>query len=481
VHFAVTLQAKIHATLINLQGNRLAMNYLILTSAGLDALLANPIAAGTVVHVNGTLAQADGVARLRAAGAQVHLLARDIAIGDEAGLVSAARALGQQGVVWLESGASAVQQQMSPRRPGETLSRAVRRAGRFLGRNFGAPKSLMIVPYLGYGNAGVLRVSGRVLDERTFQPQGLDDSAWRNAEALYRRLESDQVRGVTVRARFDGMEQETVSDQGGYFHLEMALPEALARGGWHTVDLELPQAGAGAPVRASAQVLVPPPSAQFGVISDIDDTILWTNVTNKINMAMMLARSNPHTRKPFKGVAAFYRALEQGACGNADNPVFYVSSSPWHLFDPLVDFMRLQGIPRGPLMLRELSLRTIFNQQASRAHKLGRIEAIMAAYPALPFVLIGDSGERDPEIYAEILRRRPQSVRAIYIRNVNPDPSRIDALDQLAEQVSESGAQLVLASDSVAAATHAAAAGLIRIEALEQVRADKKKEEAARQ
>jgi phosphatidate phosphatase APP1 len=89
-------------------------------------------------------------------------------------------------------------------------------------------------------------------------------------------------------------------------------------------------------------------------------------------------------------------------------------------------------------------------------------------------VLIGDSGERDPEIYAEVLRRHPQSVKVIYIRNVNPDPARIEALDLLAERVAASGAQLVLTSDSAAAAAHAVSEGLIAAEALAAVREEKR-------
>jgi phosphatidate phosphatase APP1 len=96
-----------------------------------------------------------------------------------------------------------------------------------------------------------------------------------------------------------GENRDTVTDQGGYFSLELAPTEPLS-GGCHTVALELPDSrGAdGQPVRESAEVLVPAATARFGIISDIDDTILWTNVTNKLNMALMLAQSNAHTRKP---------------------------------------------------------------------------------------------------------------------------------------------------------------------------------------
>jgi phosphatidate phosphatase APP1 len=96
----------------------------------------------------------------------------------------------------------------------------------------------------------------------------------------------------------------------------------------------------------------------------------------------------------------------------------------------------------------------------------------------MQFVLIGDSGERDPEIYTEIVRRHPKQVRMIYIRNVNPDPARIDALDRLIEEVSQTGVQLVLSPDSVFAASHAAAEGLIQVDKLGTVRVDKEQDDA---
>jgi phosphatidate phosphatase APP1 len=206
---------------------------------------------------------------------------------------------------------------------------------------------------------------------------------------------------------------------------------------------------------------------------------VWTNVTNKLRMLLMLTRSNAYTRKPFKGVAALYRALRDGAGGDEGNPVFYVSSSPWNLYTPLVEFMRVQGIPRGPLFLKDFGDHTIFASRDHHTHKLASIEQILETYPHLPFILIGDSGEQDPEIYSEVVKRYPDRIRVIYIRNVNPDPSRIEAIDRLVEDVGRSGAQLVLAPDSVFAATHAAAKGLIVPTAVDDVRVDKREDEAA--
>jgi len=326
-----------------------------------------------------------------------------------------------------------------------------------------AERQVMLLPYLGYGNAQRLWLRGRVLAERAFAEQHPADSSWRNAAALYRRLESDEVAGATVLAHFAGQSWRSVTDSGGYFAFELDVMEAPAAG-WLDVRISLPDTTP--PLQAAAPVLVPDAGARFAIVSDLDDTVIWTNVINKLNMAWMLARSNLHTRQPFPGVAQFYQALHAGI-----NPLFYVSSSPWHLHDALAGFLRLRGLPPGPLLLRALGIKQLLNLGPEADHKLDRIEALFAAYPQLSFVLIGDSGERDPEIYAELVQRRPGRVRVIYISNVDPDPRRSQALSRLAEQTAAAGVELVVVADSGDAAAHAAAAGLIAPEAVAGVRA----------
>src|SRR6185503_942126 len=106
-------------------------------------------------------------------------------------------------------------------------------------------------------------------------------------------------------------------------------------------------------------------------------------------------------------------------------------------------------------------------------HKTMAIEDILTTYPALRFILIGDSGEQDPEIYTAILSRFPERLRVIYIRSVDRSPTRLQAIETLVEKVSSTGCQLVLAPDSEFAAAHAAAEGLIPAAELARVRTDK--------
>ena len=174
--------------------------------------------------------------------------------------------------------------------------------------------------------------------------------------------------------------------------------------------------------------MIPPATAKFGVISDIDDTVVLSNVINKSKLLLTVALLNERTRVPFEGVASFYRALQEGVSGSENNPIFYVSKSPWNLYTLLVEFFGIHGIPKGPLFLRDVAI----NQPSPKDHhKMSRIESILNTYPDLPFVLIGDSGEQDPEIYRDLVKAFPDRIRAIYIRSVDPDASRIEAIDKL--------------------------------------------------
>ena len=315
----------------------------------------------------------------------------------------------------------------------------------------------IILPYLGYGTPGKLALCGRVLQDEGFRPARDAERRWRNLVEFVKRLESDEIAGARLRATMGGRAVETVSDSEGYFRVEMEVPALPA--GWHEIKLQLLDL----PAEETGRVLVPPADAEFGVVSDLDDTVIQSDVTRKVRMLVKLALSNARTRKPFEGVAAFYRALHRDR-----NPFFYVSKSPHNLYSPLVEFLQHQQLPAGPLLLRDYGLR------ASKDHKARAIENILATYPALRFILVGDSGEQDPEIYADILGRFPGRIRVIYIRSVDRSAARLKAIERLVAQVAPTGCQLVLAQDSEFAAAHAAAEGLIPAAELSKVRTDKK-------
>lgn len=456
------------------------MTYLILTRHGFEQW---PRRAGENIVVNRDLLSTAEIEALRAEGIVVRVLPRRLPPGDLGAVRQALKSLpgAPQESVWVEAAPAEPPEETRPANPPgyrPSSSRWPRHVLDRLKRVTAIGATPVVIPYMGFGTGERFFIQGRVLKDEGFSTPHPELSPWRNFVEFSKHIGSDEIPGARLLARFGGLEQEIVTDSGGYFSAELALPQPVAQAGWHNVEMTLlsprPRNG-GRPT--PARVLVPPATARFGVISDIDDTVLWSNVTNKLRMLTMLAVRNAHTRKPFKGVSAFYAALRDGVGGDEGNPLFYVSSSPWHLYTPLVDFFQAQRIPLGPLMLKQLRLRTMFGSGRHHAHKLDNIERIMNTYPHLPFILIGDSGQKDPEIYREVVARHPGRVKVIYIRNVNPDPERIDALDQLIEEVQDSGAHLVLAPDSEYAAAHAAAEGLIRPLEVRAVRVEKRAEE----
>ncbi len=336
--------------------------------------------------------------------------------------------------------------------------------------------AVRIDAYRGFGNAERLYLRGRVLRGSAIPAAGESDHAVVNLANMIQRFESDELAGARVLARFAGGAGEAVSDEEGYFELELRPSAPLDRGTlWHEVALELPdhRRSDGSTVRAMGHVLVAPPESDFGVISDLDDTVVRTDVTSPVRMARTVFLGNARTRIPFPGVPSFYRALQRGN-GRADfNPVFYVSSSPWNLYDLLTEFLTLQKIPLGPLMLRDWGVSPEEGVPSGHGrHKLGAIRRIMEMYPRLPFVLLGDSGQEDPEIYHRVVHDYPSRILAVYIRNVHPAPDRAAAVRRLAGEVERAGSTLLLTDDTLAAADHAASRGWIPAEAVAEVRAE---------
>jgi phosphatidate phosphatase APP1 len=201
------------------------------------------------------------------------------------------------------------------------------------------------------------------------------------------------------------------------------------------------------------------------VISDIDDTVVQTGSDHLLRIAGNTLLGNARTRLPFNGASAFYRALYRGVltAGGEGNPLFFVSGSPWNLYDLFLDFFNLHEIPGGPLIfLRDWGLaENDFFPSHTRQYKLGWCRLIMDLYRDLPFILVGDSGQMDPEIYQELVDLYPGRIRAIYIRSVSRRRGRVAAIQMLAEKTARDGSQLVLAENTQSLVAHARSQGWI--------------------
>ncbi|HEY9655438.1 MAG TPA: phosphatase domain-containing protein, partial [Crinalium sp.] len=328
-----------------------------------------------------------------------------------------------------------------------------------------AEDPLCIMPYRGYGTPKRLSLKARVLQDQGIKLREENVSVWKNLRNMYRRFESDEVAGARVRASFGTAQQEVVTDKEGFFQVAFELSDQPVECDrlWQPITLELlePLPQQAEPIQVESEMMVVSERAQFGVISDIDDTIMRTAATDLLKMIRIAYLGNEHTRRPFPGVAEFYHALQHGQQGNNGNPIFYVSSSAWNMYDLFEKFMDFNHIPCGPLLLRdiELSPANLLSFE-HESHKIEQITPILNCLSPLPFILIGDSGQKDAEIYQLLVQRYPKRILAIYIRDVTPnDPERQLELKVIADQIKAAGCEFVVFPETQMAMEHAIAHG----------------------
>ena len=340
-------------------------------------------------------------------------------------------------------------------------------------------EDIFILPFIGFGNDEKIISKGRVLEKSKAKLASETDGRWRNLVRMFHLFETDEVPHARVRAIFGERETEIKADGEGYFDLEFDVGARGETALWHELELELIEPSSENRAKTNGQILIPPASAKFGVISDIDDTVIKTNVTNKLKMLATTVLTNEHTRAPFEGVAEFYRALQNGRDGNENNPIFYVSSSPWNLYTLLIELFKKREIPLGPLFLKDFGPHTIFHASDHQTHKLENIRRVLDAYPHLPFILIGDDGEQDPQIYRQIVSQYKDKIRVIYIRKVRESSGNEEEILDLIREVRESGSQIIFAPDSEFAALHAAGENLIAAGRLSEIHEEKMQDKQA--
>ena len=350
----------------------------------------------------------------------------------------------------------------------------------WLGKRLGLVRSVMIVPYQGFGNRNELFFLGRVLRDRGIGISLLEDSRWRNFQKMYKRFMTWEIPGARVEASFNGITRLATTDAEGYFEFRMALAQPITgQNPWHKIRIELLDKALKnqVPPVVYGSVFVPSENVEFGVISDIDDTVVPTGATRMWEMLKTTFMGNAHTRVPFPGVAAFYQALSKGLVGYENNPFFYVSSSPWNLYDFLQELMDVHKIPQGPLMLRDIGVsREHFLAGSHTKHKLVQIERIFEIMRDIPFILIGDSGQHDAEIYLQVIRDYPGRVKMVYIRDV--DPASHEKVLEIAGKIGALGVEMMLASDTLDAAHHAVSKGWILTGDITDIAEEKKENEA---
>jgi phosphatidate phosphatase APP1 len=297
------------------------------------------------------------------------------------------------------------------------FERDIDRIQQLLSMGEGHDRKVRLLAYAGYRNSREARISGRVV--RYQKPLDAGKGTWSRLRAMLAIYNSNELAGILVRCAAYGQTVETRTDDEGYFSFTVPIDAPLPKANsWETatlctVDREAQQPSIAVPV------LAPAADDHWGVISDIDDTVVETGATNFIRNWRRVLVDRPQDRLAVPGASTLYRMIARDHLAPV-RPFFYVSSSPWNLYGFIAEFMELNGIPHGPMFLKDYGIdETKLVKSAHDVHKLQAIETVLSFYPGLRFLLIGDNGQQDVEIYARAVHDYPDRVGAVFIRDVS--------------------------------------------------------------
>lgn len=285
---------------------------------------------------------------------------------------------------------------------------------------------LQIIAFQSYGTHSHFFARGRALEDESIDLE--EKNTWQLLVNSWKRFGTDEIKLVGLDLKLSNNKiLKTITDKKGYFRVEANIEDLrnlTNEEGWLSFELSYNDVNIERTIqnqnRFPGELLIPSDKAQFGVASDIDDTILHTGVVSLLKWRLIYNSifKNAKSRIPLEGSADFYHKLHRGVSGKNANPIFYVSHSPWNLYRYLELFLKQNDFPKGPILLRSVSEALKKKTQGEKPQKQKEILNLLKTYPNLPFILIGDSGEHDPDIYIEIAEKYPSRILAIYLRSV---------------------------------------------------------------
>ena len=317
----------------------------------------------------------------------------------------------------------------------------------------------IVVTYRGWYDDGVARLMARSIEKPVIPSGDASGGLGQVFRTNLRRFTVLTIAGVTVRASMGAVSQEVTSDADGYFHIE--LPVGPLTPGWHVVDID-PVESSDVP-HTTGRVFVPDPRGGIAVVSDIDDTILKTGLTQRWTAAGRTFLRDVAERKPVPGMATFYAGLTRGPDGRGTVPFYYVSTGSWNLYEYLTSFLNLHRFPRGPVFLTDWGPSSERIMRDGREHKRSTIRGLITANPGFEWVFVGDVGQGDPETYEVMAREFPGRVKAIFLIYVGSHLAErsTEVAQRAARLREEDGIPMYYVDNALEAATAAWQLGLV--------------------
>lgn len=334
---------------------------------------------------------------------------------------------------------------------GEILHRAARIEDSFhswrerRGRKRGLTTTL--IPYSSYGATDWARVLCRVVLTRG------TGGAKKRAEKVrgWRSFFSIPVNDEVVTVTIGGKAVQLTPGRGGV--IDEQVDVALAPG-WQTATLE--SAGSDATI---ADIFVVDPNASFGIISDVDDTVMVTALPRPLLAAWNTFVLDEHARRPVPGMAVLYDRL---ARANPIAPVVYLSTGAWNVAPTLTRFLRRNLYPRGAMLLTDWGPTHDRWFRSGAEHKRASLHRLASEFPAIKWLLVGDDGQHDEEIYGEFAASHPDNVAAVAIRQLSTGEAVLaGGRSKMAERELESSVPWRFAPDGARLAIELRELGLI--------------------
>ncbi|GAA1139286.1 App1 family protein [Nesterenkonia lutea] len=261
----------------------------------------------------------------------------------------------------------------------------------------------------GYGCRRWVRIFSRVV----MAPDSDFENGLRVAQVIadgvrgWRNFVSAPVPFAELTVEVGGREFQVVADRGGIVD---AVIETDLEPGWQQVTLRA--AGSEA---TGAEVHIIDDSTRTGVVCDIDDTVVVTTLPRPLLAAWNSFVLDEHARTPTPGMAVMMERLMVNFPGS---PVIYISTGAWNVAQTLTRFLTRNLYPQGPLLLTDWGPTADRWFRSGKEHKVQQLERLAQDFPEMSWVLIGDDGQHDPGIYADFVRRHPEHVTAVIIREL---------------------------------------------------------------
>ena len=318
------------------------------------------------------------------------------------------------------------------------------------------------MPFIGYGSTGQggpgwVRVLGRALYKTMLFAQ-LTESLTGDPRATspargWRSFTSVPISFAEVTLEVGGQVFCVRTDKGGV--LDHRLEIDLEPGN-HQVQMSLPGSET-----VTSTVYVAPAGERVGIICDVDDTIMVTALPRPMLAAWNSFVLSEHARMATPGMPVLLDRLHRRY---PTAPIMYLSTGAWNVAPTLERFLARNAYPSGTLLLTDWGPTRTRWFRSGAAHKVDSLRRLVTEFPETKWILIGDDGQRDPDIYSGFALRYPEHVAAIVIRNLTVGESVLASgriwADDRAKQVA-SGSLWMEANDGASLTARLQDCGLL--------------------